>query len=176
MKTNFNKRLAWSVGIIVASIVLIVGAIVYAANDLNADANKFVSDRAAMQANTAALARLADLERDAPQAILYGTAIDALLPTQANLINIPPEVAALAAADGVTATFTFKGNPSAPPAGSVGTVPFSISVQGTLANMASFLQDLESKNSKFLLSVDSFSVNNSGNTADLTGQGTLFFQ
>lgn len=178
MKTNFKKKLLLSTGIIVASVILAVGALVYLSNNLNANAASLMNDRAAMQDKTSDLARLADLEHDAPLAATYQAAIGQLLPPAAGLINVPPAVAALATADGVTATFSFEGNPSAAAGDTIGTVPFSLSVQGTLDHVTSFLADLETKTNSFLVNVDSFDVANSGAGGEvtLTGQGTLYFQ
>jgi len=176
MKTNFNWRLFISIGAIAGSIVVAVIALVYLSGDLDANASKLVSDRAAMQANTAALGRLAELEHDAPLAAAYQTAINSLLPTRTDLIDVPPAVATLASADGVTATLSFQGNPAAAMAGSLGTVPFSLDAQGSLDNVTSFLADLETKTTGFLLIVNSFDVTNGAAGAHLTGNGTIYFQ
>jgi len=177
MKTNFNRRLLLSVGVIAVSVIATVAALVYLSGDLGTYASKLVSSRVTMQANTAALARLAELKRDSQPAAVYQAAINSLLPTKNNLINVPPAITALATADGVTATFSFQGNPSVPPAGSVGTVPFSLGAQGPLNNVTSFLADVETKTTGFLLTINSFDVvNNGAGTANLTGNGVIYFQ
>ncbi len=176
MKTNFKTRLLINGGIIVVSIVFGVVAFVYLSRDLHSAADKFVSGRATTQANTAALGRLAELEHDAPAAAVYETAINTLLPTQSSLINTPPEVTALATADGVTANFSFQGNPSTPAEGSFGIVPFSLDVEGPMEQVTTFLSDFETKANGYLLNITSLSVLNSDSGAHLSAQGNLFFQ
>ena len=174
---NLIKRLWLSAGIIAASIVIAAAVLVFVSFDLSAEAGKIVSARAASQASTAALGRLAGLEHDAAVAATYQAAIHSLLPTQPQLITIPSLVAAAASEDGVTASFAFQGNPQAPPAGSIGTVPFSLTVQGPLSNEVSFLQDIETKATGFIVNFSSLTLENSNaSSSQVVGQGVMYFQ
>jgi Tfp pilus assembly protein PilO len=175
MSTNFNKRLWLSVGIIAVSIGLTIGGILYVSNDLNANAAKLIHARATMQENTEALTLLATLEQAQPLAQAYETAINSLLPSKTQLINTPQTIARIGQSDGVVATFSCQGNPTTPPAGTVGTVPFSITAAGSLANIASFMKDLET-NSAFLLNINSFDVVTNAGNSTLNAQGALYFQ
>jgi hypothetical protein len=116
------------------------------------------------------------LETTAPEAALYEAAMEKLLPDQYGLVDFGPWLTKLGNQYGVTASFSFQGNPSAPPAGTLGSAPFSLTAQGdSIQSLTNFLKDIESQAPGYLLSISSFDLSNSANPS-LTAQGTLFFR
>lgn len=177
MKTDFKKRLWTSAAIIFGSIILGAGVLFYLAQNVSANATKLISDRASAQARAVALEKLAELQQDAPVAATYTADINALLPTQYQLINFKQWLANLGTTDGVTATFAFQGTPTPSQPGTPGTAPISLDIQGPFSNVINCLQDLESKAPGYLVQVSSFDLtNDANNNANLTAQGMLFFQ
>src|SRR6185437_3548916 len=88
-KDRFTKQFWISLGIIAASIIIAVVVLNYFAGDMDAQASAIVSARGQAQAQTAAIANLAALKSQAPQAAQYQAAIDGLLPDQYNLVTFP---------------------------------------------------------------------------------------
>ncbi len=177
MKTNFKKRLWISGSIIIGSLLIGIGGLYYFSGSLNASANTFLNDRAAAQAQTAALGKLAELQQDAPSAVVYQDAINKLLPDQYALINFPTWLSPIAQADGVTVNATLGDNLNPPSGGTPGTAPFSLNAQGSPAGIAAFLEDIESKSQSFLLTVSAFDMTSQANgSAELTAQGYVYFQ
>lgn len=177
MKIDFKKRMLVNGGIIAGTVAVAFGGLLYLSGDLRSHAAKLLNDRASIQAQTLAVEKFADLERDAPSAAQYQNAINTLIPDQYQLITFGQLLNGLGRTHGVTANFAFQGSPTTPAAGAIGTAPFSLNVQGPLNNVINFLQDLEVKSPAFLLSLNGFDLTNtnSGN-ANLSTQGNLYFQ
>jgi len=176
MKSNFTKRLLWSLGILLGSIGIVIAALFILSNSLNAKAAAIIQNRSAEQAANASLSQLAELEHDQPIAAKYIAAVGQIIPKQKTLISFPGLVASIGVTDSVTATVSFTGNPATPVPGTLGNAVFTVNSQGSFTNLVIFLNDLETKTPGFLLNIGSFSITNSGPNAELTASGNLFFQ
>ncbi|HVN26354.1 MAG TPA: hypothetical protein VMT99_01730 [Candidatus Paceibacterota bacterium] len=178
MKSNFKKSIIINVAVIVASVILIVGALIYFSGDINFKSAEVVKNRSSQEQAAAELAHLADLERNQAVAAGYQAAVGRLIPKRSQLINFPPAVSSLATADNVTANVTFN-NDATPPAsaGSAGNVSFTINAQGSFGDVVRFVNDLETKLSGFLMNIASLQVSNNGTGgAQLNLKGVVYFQ
>jgi Tfp pilus assembly protein PilO len=176
VKERFVRQLWISLGIIAGSIVIAAGMLVFLSGDIAARADAIVSDRAIVQSKTDALANLAQLESEAPQAAQYQSAIDQLLPDQYGLVTFTQWIAQLGGKYNVTANASFQGS-IVPSAGTTpGNAQFSFSVEGSSENIAAFLEGMNAKSTGFLVTLTSFDVTGSGSNENMTGQGTLFFR
>ncbi len=128
-KKRFVRQLWISLGIIVGSVAIAAGILVFLSGNISAHANTIVSDRATVQSKTGALAGLAQLESEAPQAARYQLAIDRLLPDQYGLVTFTQWIAQLGAKYDVTTNAAFQGS-VVPSAGTTpGTAQFSFSAE-----------------------------------------------
>jgi len=174
MKDNFKRSLLITSSIIVGSAVVAAVVIYFLSNDLAAQVGKIVEDKAFAAQQAAALTILANLKADVPVATTYTTAMEKLLPTHDELIGVPQWINTTASADGVAASFSFQGSNVPASASAAGTDTFSLSVQGPIANITSFLNDIETKSSQFLLSVTNFDLVASGSGYTLSVQGVVY--
>lgn len=176
MKSNFKKQLWWSVGAVLAAIVLATVALYMYAGDLASQAQQIMSANALVSKQSAAVGVLATLESEAPRAAPYLTAFNTLLPTHDELIRFSDWLSGIAAAHQVTTSFSFTNSNSAAAADTPGTDGISLSAEGSADNLAAFLQDIEFQAPGFLLSIDSFTLTNQGQDYHLAAQGRLFSQ
>ena len=174
MKNSFAKQLWLSLGIVLGSVVLATIALYFLSGQMDAEAQKIVTDQAIVGRQVALLGILAELKRDAPIAAQYSQAMDKLLPKHDDLIGLSPWLNGIAATHGVTITFSFTGA-SSPPNGSMpGSDVFSLSANGNLANLTAFLEDAETKAAGYLLTIDTFDLSGSENGYQLSMQGKAF--
>lgn len=173
---RFVKQLWISSGIIVVSIAIAAAGIFYYTGDLSTKASAIVSDRGKVQQNAAALGNLAVLQQESAQAVQYQTAMNELLPDQYGLVTFEQWLAQLGQRYNVTTNATFQNSPTSPQGTIPGTAGFSFSAEGSPANLTSFLGEMVSQSSGFLLNVSSFDFTSDGTNAKITGQGVVFFR
>ncbi len=175
-KKRFARQLWISFGVILGSIAIAIGMLAFFLGQISSQADAIVGDRAMVQSKTDALANLAQLESDAPQAAQYQVLINQLLPDQYGLVTFTQWLTQLGNKYGVTTDAAFQGSVT-PPAGTIaGTAQFSFSAQGSPSALAAFLNGMSTKSSGFLLTLTSFSITGEGSNENMTGQGTLFFR
>jgi Tfp pilus assembly protein PilO len=172
----FARRLWISFGVIAASIAVAVGAIYYLSGDLAVQAAAIVSARTKAQNQTAAVANLATLKAQAPQAAQYEAAFNKLLPSQYGLVTFNQWFANAGMQYGVTAGASFQGSATPSQGSTPGTTAFSFSVKGAPSNVEAFLDGVSKRATGFLLSIDSFDVSVDNGNYQVAGRGTLFSQ
>jgi len=173
-KDRFTKQFWISLGIIAASIIIAVVVLNYFAGDMDAQASAIVSARGQAQAQTAAIANLAALKSQAPQAAQYQAAIDGLLPDQYNLVTFPQWFARLGTQYGVSANATITGSLTPSAGATPGSTSFSFGVSGKGSAVTDFLDVMSTKAPGFILTIGMLDVTSDGNNYNVTGQGTLF--
>lgn len=175
-KEYFIRQLWISCGVILGSIVIAAGVLWFIGGQLSMEAAAIANDRAVAQSKTDALANLAQLESEVPQATQYQSAMDQLMPDQYGLVTFTEWLSQLGAKYGVTTNAAFQGAVT-PSAGTTpGTAQFSFSAEGSPANLTAFLDGMNTKSSGFLVTLTSFDVTGNGSNEDMTGQGTAFFR
>lgn len=174
MKNVFKKQLLISGSVILGSIIAASVGLYFLSGDLGTQAQKIITEKALAAQQASVLGILAQLESDAPVAAKYSAAIDQLLPIHDDLIGVPGWVNGLAAKHDVTASFSFQGNNNPATNATPGTDGFTVLVEGQQANVAAFLNDMESQSPQFLLNVNSLDLVNNGPDYKLSIQGVLF--
>jgi len=160
--------------IILGTIVVSSAAFYFLANDLSAQSEKIISDKAFVAQQTAILGALASLKSDASSSVPYADAMNKLLPTHDELIGFPQWISALAREHNVSVSVVFSGRNLAATASSPGTDGFSMTASGTSGNLAAFLDDIEAHAPGFLLTIDTFDLASNGSAYQLSAQGKLF--
>ena len=173
---TFKRKLALDLGIILGGIILATIGLYVLSGRISTQVKKIIADRSLVAQQTAALASLADLTRDAPQAAKYEAAINKLLPDQYQLIGFSDWLAAQGQQFNVTTHFNLQSPPSASSPTSAGTAPFTADAEGSVANIVAFLKDIETQAPGYLLSVNSFDLSNNGDSSRVNIQGTLYVQ
>jgi hypothetical protein len=180
MDTQFNRRLWISSAIILGSIAIASAAFYYISQDISGNVNKIVADRMLINQQTNAVSTLAELKDDAASAQPYQAAMEQLLPTQDGLIGFSGWLQGIGNADQVAVTTTFNpnaiinnntpGNPN-----SAGAMGFSLQAQGSVAAIAAFMEDIQTK-SGFFVQINSFNLVGGSSGDMLSAQGLVFFQ
>ncbi len=172
----FARGLWISFGVIAVSIIAATAGIYYLAGDLSAQADAIVRARADVQNETVAVANLASLKAQAPQAEQYQAAIDRLIPGQYGLVTFSQWFQNEGKQYGVTAAASFQGAVTPAQGTLPGTVVFSFNASGPPPNVETFLDAVSRRATGFLLSIDSFNVSTNGADYQIAGKGTLFSQ
>jgi hypothetical protein len=97
-----------------------------------------------------------------------------LIPTQDGLIGFPAWIGQIANSDGVVVVPTIAGDVVPGNAVRPGFVSFTLSVTGSLNNVVTFMDDIESKSPGYLLNIDSLDLIQSGTGYTLKAQGRAF--
>jgi hypothetical protein len=171
---NFQKQLWFSISIVIVAVAAAAVGIYLISGQMTATAQKIVTDKNLIAAQSASVGILATLEGEAPKAAAYVTAMQTLLPTHEALIGLSPWLTGIAQKHNVTVSFSFTGTKTAATASTPGIDAFSLGVDGAPADIAAFLEDIEYQAPGFLLSIDSFTLANQGNSYHLSAQGEAF--
>ena len=174
VKDRFAKQLWISGGVILGSIAIAAGVLVYLAGEISAEASLNTNDRQASQAKTDAVSTLAELEAAVPLAAQYQEEIAQIIPDQYGLVTFPQWLATLGARYNVTANAVLQGTANAASGGSAGNAQFSFTAEGSPSNLTAFLDSMNEKSAGFLLTLNSFEVVSDGANQKITGQGILF--
>ncbi len=175
-KKRFVRQLWMSFGVIMGSIVIAAGILIFLSRNISAQADAIASDRATAWEKTDALANFAQLKSAAAQAAQYQSAINQLLPDQYGLVTFTQWIVQIGTKYAVSANAVFQGS-IVPSAGIIpGTAQFSFSAEGSPENITAFLDGMNTKSTEFLITLTSFNVTGSGSNENITGQGTLFFR
>lgn len=171
---SFRLQLWISAGIIFGSMAAAAAGLYFLSNDLAAQSAKIVNDKNFIAAQTAVVGELASLKNEEAESVPYLTAMQKLLPTHDQLIGFPGWVDALAQAHGVSASVSFTGQKADATASSPASDAFSLEVSGPPSGIVSFLADMETKASGYLLAIDSFDFRTNGSDYSLAAQGRVF--
>ncbi|HEY5220983.1 MAG TPA: hypothetical protein VIJ29_02440 [Candidatus Paceibacterota bacterium] len=174
VKDRFAKQLWISGGVILGSIAIAVGVLVFLAGEISAQASMITTDRQTIQEKTDAVSTLAQLEAAVPQAAQYQEAITQIIPDQFSLVTFPQWLSTLGARYNVTTDAVLQGSASPATAATAGTAQFSFTADGSPSNLTAFLNSMNATAPGFLLTVSSFDVVSDGANQKITGQGILF--
>ncbi|TSC59496.1 MAG: hypothetical protein LiPW15_801 [Parcubacteria group bacterium LiPW_15] len=177
MEKSFRKDVIVGICIIVGTITLFfVGSALFsgAISELstNIAASKvFLLRRAELISN------LADIKKSSQEVSLYAQKMNSLLPMQEQLLNLPQALQSSASAHAVTFSFSFRGVPILPQTNAAGIAAFSLDSSGKLENLLLFLNDIEPKATRYIISIDTFDLSQVGEgNYHLVLQGRAFFQ
>lgn len=122
-----------------------------------------IVDGKAMQARRSHLIEnFAQLKTDAATAAPYAEKIKLLLPAEDELINFPGHLEGLARVHSVGYSFSFQGSPIPGDEKTPGYVAFALGAEGSMQHIHDFLESLQGKASRFLVSFGGFELTNIG--------------
>jgi hypothetical protein len=176
MGMNINRQIWISLSIIVGSLILAAAAIYFMSLGIASTVNKIVADRAVVEQQASALGIIAALKSQEPQANVYAAAMDSVLPTQSELLQFSPWIQKIAQNDSVTVQVAFEGT-SVPSGENIpGNEAFSLTINGSLNEIADFLSDIETKQPGFLLNITSYDLTYQNSDYQMAGQGVAYFK
>jgi hypothetical protein len=170
----FKKNLWISGGIVVGSLLIALGALIFLADNLNSQVAMIAEARSAVQKQTDQVAELASLEQQSARAVQYQSAINQLLPDQYGIFNFPEWFLQVGHQYNVTSDASLQGTVTPSKGSAPGTAMFSFDAQGSMSDITSFLDAAVTKSSGFLFTITSFTLTSDGTEYKITGQGTLF--
>jgi hypothetical protein len=173
---SFKKQLWISLGIIITSIVVALIVVYLFISDISSKTSQVLLYRSGIALESANLGNAAQLKKDAAQAALYQTAIQKLLPNQDGLINFPQMVDSIARSYNLNDQVSFTNDSIAPSPSAVGSIGFSIEVDGKASDCVAFLQNIELKSDQFVIRVDNFEFSGGDAKSRLVVGGKVFFQ
>jgi Tfp pilus assembly protein PilO len=152
---KFKKSFFISIGVFLFILAVLVGFLIY----LNIDIDRRVAAIKRYQTDIAirnqAVLLLGTLKLEAERGAQLAGQLQEVLPTRDQLITLPRELEKVAKAHRVGFGFAF-GNENLPSGTNPGSVRFTISLTGQIADLVSFLKDLEF--GKRILNVQSFDL------------------
>ena len=177
MDKSFKLNVWIGVGIIAGGILLFFLLGAYLSGRIEGKSDAIAADRLVIAKRAELFANLAELKNRSAEVAKYRQKIDALLPSKDQLFSFPQTLNGLAIIHKISLNFSFKGAPIPPKTDFPGTANFSMDMNGSLENIALFLDDVEINATRFLIGVDSFDlVNISGTEYRLSAQARVFFK
>src|SRR5258708_1125074 len=176
MQERFTKQFWISFAIVGGSIVAFSIAIWIFAGNVSTAADKIVSDRTLMNERVHAGDTLALLKSDEGKAAPYEKAMGTLLPTADALLSFPEWIDGVSRVSGVTLTFNFSGNQTPSSGDAPGFIGFSFTASGGMDAITNFLERLESKAPKYLVTIDSIDAVRADTGYRVSASGRVFTQ
>lgn len=174
--SSFLRQLLVNLGIIVGSFIIFGAGLSLLGRDIAAKSAQTVSDKALITKRTSSLSSLAALKATAPQADQYRQKINLLLPVQDQLLGFPQYARTIGIQHQLVVNAVFQGGPSAPMPTQAGSIGFLIDASGSQDNLKAFLSDMESRGTKYLVSLDTLDLTVSDHNHHAVIQGHVFFQ
>lgn len=163
--------------IILSSFVVFGLAFYFFSQSLEFKVSEVLANRSAISQRSTDLASLNKLKAESAAAAEIQKDMDALLPPQDSLIGFPQFINTAARNHSLSISFDFDGTPVTGVPPEPGHVNFTAVVEGDAANIRSFVDELESKTTKFMINLSRLLLSPRANgvfRADLTGQ--VFFK
>lgn len=176
MHDGFRRRFWIGVTIILLGIVGGIAAFSYFSGAIGAKADQISMAKMKTGSDANALANLASLEGDAPEAARYDAAIHQLIPDQSGLIGFNAWIGQVAAQYKVNASVSFRGDPVPPSGNAPGTAGFTLTAQGPEGSLIPFFDYLTTRATGFIVSFTSVDFTNDQSAESLTAQGITYFR
>jgi hypothetical protein len=164
------------IGIVAGSMVVFGVASYILVGDIQKQADAITRSRNDIASQSALVNSYSNLKANATEAAADQTVMDKLLAPQDNLISFPSQIEGVARNDGITMSFSFRGDPVPAGKNMVGHVGFTLNAIGPLSGIMAFLHDIESVTPILLSKIDTFDLTQSGLSYALAATGRVFFK
>jgi hypothetical protein len=174
--TNLRKEFLVSALVILVSIGAFSVGFWWLTGDLGMQAKNIASDRLLIDRQIKGAELLAELKGIADQAAQYQRKMDLLLPTEDQLFDFRPWLLGLASSHNVILALDYQEKVT-PGTGDnkIGSVGFSMALNGGIENIVSFMKDLEAQNQRFMVAIDTLELIG-GAGARVSAEGKIFFR
>ena len=183
MTVNARRQIIVGFCIIFGSMAIAGAAFYFLTGYITTTAAKIVSDKSQIVQQTEMLGNVAALKEEVGQSTPYKAAMDQLIPSSDDLINFDKWISNIAAGYQVQVTPAFQGTPG-PAAldgesgtGILNAQGFTLTANGTTANLTNFLKYLETQSAGFLLQVSTFQLTTGqSNGTQLVVNGFIYYR
>jgi hypothetical protein len=175
VEQTFQKRTWMNVGLIVATFAVFGIVFYFLAQKIDALGGEIIMARGQAAERTYALENLSMLRAAAPQAANYKKQLDALIPKQDDIFGFQAFLQSMARVHQVDVSFSYDGAPVLSVGTQPGYFPFSANVTGAVQNSREFLDELESKTTKFLVNIDTVDVTADQSSYHTDIKGKVYF-
>jgi len=176
IKDPFYRQLTLNIALIAVTTVLAIVGLSFVLRNASAQTAAIAKAHAAAALRNSDLTTIVALQQAAASAANYQTAINQLLPSEDNLISFPQEIKTAGAAYNVIAQASFSGDPTPGANGTAGFASFSLTASGGASDVLSFLKNIETQSSQFLIAVDAVNFSTDGADGTISASGRVFFQ
>lgn len=170
----FKKKLFLNIGITVGVVVIFTIGILIFGSNISADSEKIISTRKEVSDWTVSVQSYSAVRSQyTGKAKEYSEILEKVIPQKDELINLKKDFQYLASSEKLEMSFSFLGEQgtNAPQLGSVGV---SLTIQGSMEMISSFLQKLE--NFRYLMGVESLTFDNREGKSNASIRGRIFFK
>ncbi|MEW6617284.1 MAG: type 4a pilus biogenesis protein PilO [Patescibacteria group bacterium] len=170
----FKKKLFLNIGITAGVVIIFTIGILIFGSSISANSEKIISTRKEVSDwNVSVQSYSAVRSQYTGKAKEYSEILEKVIPQKDELINLKKDFQYLASSEKLEMSFAFLGEQgtNAPQLGSVGV---SITIQGSMEMVASFLQKLESF--RYLMGVESLTFDNREGKSNASLRGRIFFK
>ncbi len=177
MGKNFKKEVIIGICIIVGAITVFFVGSAIVSGAISKLSDEIVASKVFLSRRAELISNLAEIKKSSQEVSIYKQKMNALLPMQEQLLNLPQALQGSATAHAVTFSFSFRGTPTLPQANTAGVVTFSLDSSGKLENLLLFLNDIEPGATRYIIAIDNFDLSRTNeDNYHLVLQGRAFFQ
>ncbi|MEK7574571.1 MAG: hypothetical protein AAB514_03520 [Patescibacteria group bacterium] len=161
---NFKQGLIKKILIILLTLLIPVGGLIFLSRDINNRAEAIKKQRQEFVDRSEELSLFAKLQSQFTEANSYQGILGNVLPVRDQLFDFPKEIERLASQEGVGFGFSF-GNETPSSSNTAGRIEFAITTGGSLSKIFKFIKAME--DSRFLIGFKSFDL--SGSSVNING-------
>jgi Tfp pilus assembly protein PilO len=179
MQDNFLKEFWVSAGIVVGSVFIAGGILLWIASDVQAYTERISQSRLLVNQRARSIEVLARLKQNDRDVESYQKLMNQILPTKEELLDFNRKLEDTARVNQVTLNSSFQSGGTTMPGGEqAGSVAFRFDANGSYENLVNFYNEIEKKSPKFLVSVDNLDVQASteGSGLRFSSQARVFFR
>lgn len=176
MTPHFRKSLWVGMSLVAASIVGFGIFMYWYGGKVGATANEIKTLRGLALTHARTLEEFVALKRDAPNARLYQAQMDAYIPNEDQLLDLPRWLEGFAAVFGIHIDFSFQGGQLEPQGVQPGYTQFSMTLEGEYEKLRAFLRKVELDSEKFVVAIDTLDVVHfAENRFNMRAEGKVFY-
>ena len=177
MEREFVKKVLLALGIVLGTIVIFGGALLWFRQDISKNAAAIASSRVLVGRNIQAMELLAELKKTAAQVDVYERQMKMLLPTQDELINVPRWIEEAAKSHDVALNMAFQpGGIIAPQNEEPGQIGLEINATGSYDKLVKFLEEIEMRSPRLVVVLRSLDLTRVDGGYRLNSIGGLYFR
>ncbi len=172
---RFYKNLAVEISIIIVTIVVLYGGVIFFKSKISSGANEIIKTRQDLTYRTESLQvySLLKTQYDS-KSKNYLIKLRNLVTTEDQLINLRREFQALAAKESVNANVALFPNDETILPNGLGTIKFNLNLNGDFNQIMNFIKSLDQF--RYLVVIDGLSINQQGSSVQMMIQGQVYFR
>lgn len=177
MGDDFKRQLWITLGVFLGAILLFGGGLLMLKDRISSKVGEIANQRGLIQQASTLTETLANLKSEEQAVSSYGRSLNRLIADRDDLVvSFSQWLESEAKFYNIGTSFNFEGSEVPPTENSFGHAGFSLKLNGSLADVASFLKHLERESMRFLLSFESFNISHDQNNYSASVSGLVYFK